>query len=238
MKVRTGWLIVCYSGAFHSFSRQTCYCTGLSWGTADSRWQPSGSSKPLLSCSLVTVYLCWFWTSQTFEKGKSIILSPLSDSFIHHLSALISCTRYLTHSILCKSKMSRRDHLAEPCLVRVKSPPVCINEAQCPAHVSPPLCRHAWRASSRAAPPFLLSHGNLHQINQGVRKTANQDWTASILFRVDSAVRKDLVRDLSTGQQGSLDSIERAGGQEQVIFLVMFWIPEQLWPIIIQGLQV
>lgn len=146
MKVRTSWLIVCYNGAFHSSSRQTCYCTGLSWGTADSRWQPSGSSKPLhlLSCSLVTVYLCWFWTSQTFEKGKSIILSPLSDSFIHRLSALISCTRYPTHSILCKSKMSRRDHLAEPCLVRVKSPPVCINEAQCPTHVSPPLCRHAW----------------------------------------------------------------------------------------------
>lgn len=81
MKVRTGCLIVCYNGAFQLSSGQTRCCTELSRGTADSPWQRSRSSKPLhlLSCSLVTVHLCWFWTSQTFEKGKASF-SPLSPS--------------------------------------------------------------------------------------------------------------------------------------------------------------
>lgn len=75
-------------------------------------------------CSLAV----WLpYTSAGFGQGrrlkrKSIILSPLSVSFIPHLSVSISPTRYPTQSTLCKWKMSRRDHLAEPCMVRGKSP--------------------------------------------------------------------------------------------------------------------
>lgn len=94
MKVRTGWLIVCYNGAFHSSGGQTRCCTQPGGGTADSHWQRSRSSKPLhlLPRSLVTVHLCWFWTSQTFEGGKASF-SPLS---LSHLFAVCPC-RFPVH---------------------------------------------------------------------------------------------------------------------------------------------
>lgn len=97
-----------------------------------------------------------------------------------------------------------------------KISPVCINEAQCPAHVSLPLHRHAWGWLG-AAPPALLTRGNLHQVNQFPRcersETDSKPGLGCEHFPQDSAVRKDLVRDLSEGQQGSLDFTEWAGTQ-------------------------
>lgn len=218
MKVRTGWLIVCYNGAFHSCSGQTRCCTELSRGTADSHWQQSRSSKPLhlLSQSghrtpLLVLDIADVW------KRKSIILSLLSASFIHRLSVSISRARYPTHSSLCKWKMSRRDHLAEPCLVRGKS----LRSAS--MRHSVPLTYHCHYTGMHGADSgqrlLLCSLGVTYTKStnfpgaKGVRQTANQDWAANIFLRVDSAVRKDLVRDLSEGQQGSFDSTEWAGTQ-------------------------
>lgn len=48
---------------------------------------------------------------------------------------------------------------------------------------------------------------------KGVSQTANQDWAATFFLWVDSAVRKDLVRDLGEGQQGSLGPTQRAGAE-------------------------
>lgn len=96
MKVRTGWLIVWYNGAFHSSSRQTRFCIEQSGGTADSHWRRRCSSKPLhlLSRSLVTIHLCWFWTRQTFEKEKHHSLPSVR--LIHSPICLCRFTLHVT----------------------------------------------------------------------------------------------------------------------------------------------
>lgn len=122
--------------------------------TTSSAVSQSGYRTPLLVLDIADVW-----------KRKSIILSPLSVSFIHRLSVSISRACYPTHLKLCKWKMSRRDHLAEPCLVRGKSP------WSASMRHSVPLWYHRrytgmHGADSGAGPPALLTQGNLHQVNQ------------------------------------------------------------------------
>lgn len=212
MKVRTGWLIVCYNGAFHSSSGQTRCCTKLSRGTADSHWQQSRSSKPLhlLSCSLATVHLCRFWTSQTFEKGKASF-SPLS----------------LSHSFIvcpCRFPLCVTPHIQAYANENCQDETTWLSHAWSEENLPG---RHQWGTVSRSRITaitqactgltpgqrlLLCSLGVTYTKSTNftgakwVRQTANQVWAANILLRVDWAVRKELVRDLSEVQQGSLDS--------------------------------
>lgn len=122
---------------------------------------PTGSGAALPNHFICSLAVWLPYTSAGFGQGKllkrkSIILSPLSVSFIPRLSVSISPTRYPTHSILCKWKMSRRDHLAEPCMVRGKSPP------SASMRHSVPLTYHRHytgmrRADCGAAPPAPLT---------------------------------------------------------------------------------
>lgn len=173
MKVRTGWLIVWYNGAFHSSSRQTRFCIEPSGGTADSHWRRRCSSKPLhlLSRSLVTIHLCWFWTRQTFEKQKHHSLPSVR--LIHSPSVCVDFPYTLPHTV---NIMQMKNVKARPpgwtMHGQRKISPVCINEAQCPAQVSPPLHGQArgWLWGSAACSAHSGSpQGNLHQDNQFCR---------------------------------------------------------------------
>lgn len=126
----------------------------LLFQTTSSALAQPGYRTPLLVLDIADVW-----------KRKSIILSPLSVPFIHRLSVSISRSRYPTHLKLCKCKMSRRDHLAEPCLLRGKSP------QSASMRRSVPLLYHHHYAGMHgadfgAAPTALLTRGNTHQVNQ------------------------------------------------------------------------
>lgn len=139
----------------------------------------SGAALPNHFISCLAVWLPY--TSAGFGqrrrlKRKSIILSPLSVSFIPRLSVLISHTLHPTHSTLCKWKMSRRDHLAEPCLVRGKSP------LSASMRHSVPLVEHRhYTGMHGAAPPAPLT-----QVPLGVTYT----YTKSTNFTGAQGVRE------------------------------------------------
>lgn len=209
MKVRTGWLIVRYNGAFHSSSGQTRFCIEPSGGTADSHWQRSCSSKPLhlLSCSLVTIHLCWFWTTQTFEKEKHHSLPSLR--LIHSPPVCADfpyASPYTFNIMQMKNVKARPPGWAVPGQRKISL--VCINEAQCPARGTSALHRHA-RGCASCPAHSGSTRGNLHlhQVHQFHRCTGSKREKpkrfANIFLWVDSAVRKDLVRDFSEVQRAS-----------------------------------
>lgn len=210
MKVRTGRLIVCYNVAFHSSSGQTRCCTELSQGTADSHWQRSRSSKPLhlLSRSLVTLHLCWFWTWKTFEKGKASF-SPLS----------------LPHSFTvcpCQFPLRVTPHIQAYANAKCQGETTWLSLAWSEENL---LGRHQWGTVSRSritaitqACTGLTLGQRLLLCSLGVTYTKSTNFTGGkevkqqtrigckAFLRLDSAVRKELVRELSEGQQGSLPS--------------------------------
>lgn len=104
--------------------------------TAGSHWQRGDCSKPLhlRSSSLVTIHLCWFWTTQTLEEEKHNSL-PLARTCSLCLSvcASLSCTLPHTYRFAqMKNVKGRPPGCSMP--AQRKNLPVLINEAQCAEH--------------------------------------------------------------------------------------------------------
>lgn len=177
---------------------------------ADSHWRRRCSSKPLhlLSRSLVTIHLCCFWTRQTFEKEKHHSLPSVR--LIHSPSVCVDfpCTLPHTANIMQMKHVKARPP-GWTMHGQRKISPVCINEAQCPAQVSPPLHRQAWGwlwGSASCSAHSGSPQGNLHQDDQFCRCKGSKREKPKHFPPVDLAVRENLVRDFREVQQGSLDS--------------------------------
>lgn len=155
MKVRTGRLIARYNGAFHSSSGQTPLLLPAEPRkcrlplAAEPLFQTT-SSAPSLPVWL-PLRLCCFWTTPTSEEGKASSLRLLRSPPVR---VRFPCAfGPHTFNFMQMKKMSRRDHLAEPCPVRgKKSPPP--NPSSASMRRSVPLAyRRHYAGMHGAAPP-------------------------------------------------------------------------------------
>lgn len=196
------------------------------WSRAEELQTPTGGGAALPNHFICSLEVWLPYTSAGFGQGrrlkrKSIILSPLSVSFIPRLSVSISPTRYPTQSTLCKWKMSRRDHLAEPCTVRGKSP------LSASMRHSVQLKYHRHYTGRRGADSGAVPPAPLTQVPLRVT------YTKTPILQVQSGYR----RETETFSSGGFSCAERFGcrlhrGPAGVLglFYLMTWHPASFVP--------